>query len=408
MTADVSEKHASEAPATDAAGGDSRRKNKPGSERLTKKAFLLQLKQEYLLDLLRARAHGKHFRETRAQYISTRVRSISFILAVLVPAWIAIDALYLPEEQLQSIAILRLLTGGLCLLLSFSCNQGYSLLQARLRLALLVLIPSGFQVAASYYLLNSSLHALPAGYHFFPFLVMSITAIFPLTIIEGGCIAVFVIALELLKHFLSSTLFSVQALNDIWLLVLLALSAGWAALTQLAMLMRLYRQAHRDPLTGLANRRSIMTYLEREATYCRKNQQPLSVMLFDLDKFKRINDSHGHATGDEVLKNFADLMIRQSRQEDLVGRFGGEEFLMILSGTELEGAQRIAERLRLACHDQQVLTPTDISLSYTTSIGVAQLAPKETLEGLLHRVDEALYSAKGGGRDRVVVVSHAD
>ncbi len=377
-----------------------RRKNPPG--RNTKAEFLQRLKQEYFLDILRARSHSKHFRHTRAQYINSRVRSIAFLLGLLIPAWIMVDMLYLSEEALYTIATLRGITGVACLGLGLWSGGNHNLRLARIKLALLILIPSVFQTAAHLYL-EQIQHSLPAGYHFFPFMIISLSAIFPLTIMEGGFISSSVVALYMLTTAYLGQLFSLDTLNDIWLLVLLALIAGWAALTQLTMLMRLYRQAHRDSLTGLANRRSIMNYLKREVTYCQSNKNPLTIMLFDLDRFKSVNDQYGHATGDEVLKHFADMAISESRSEDLVGRFGGEEFLMILTDTELASAEKIAERFRFACQALRVDVPDGEAIRFTTSIGVAQLQPGEKLVGLLKRVDDALYAAKGNGRDRVVV-----
>ncbi len=374
----------------------------PEQQRVNKKAFVQRLKQEYFYDILRARSHSKHFRHTRAQYISNRVRTLALILAVLIPAWIAVDALYLPAGDLQMIGLMRILTGAACLGLSVWSSDSHDLTTSRFKLALLVIIPSAFHTATYLYLNSSGHTTLPAGYHFFPFLIISLGSIFPLTIFEGGFLASFVVGLYTLTEFVIGDLFALQSLNDIWLLALLACIAGWAALTQLNMMMRLYRQAHRDPLTGLANRRSIMNFLEREVDYSRNLGLPLSVILMDLDKFKRINDTHGHAVGDQVLCGFANLLIDQSRSEDLVGRYGGEEFLIILSATPRETAQQIAERMRLACLQLKIEADDDL-LEFSTSAGVTSLHPSESIEDMMKRVDDALYNAKGYGRNRVVV-----
>ncbi|MEH6823959.1 MAG: GGDEF domain-containing protein [Motiliproteus sp.] len=368
-----------------------------------KKAFAQRLAQEYFFDILRARSHSKHFRHTRALYLSNRVRSLACILALLIPAWIAVDAFYLPSEELKIIAILRILTGLSCLGLALWSHDSHDLKTSRFKLALLILIPSLFHTATQVYLISSGNDTLPAGYHFFPFLIISLGSIFPLTIFEGGFIAAFVMGLYTTTELAIGDLFALQSLNDIWLLGLLAVIAGWAALTQLSMMMRLYRQAHRDPLTGLANRRSIMDFLRREVEYSRSIDAPLSVILLDLDKFKRINDNHGHAVGDQVLCGFADMLIAQSRPQDLVGRFGGEEFLIILSATSRDSAQLIAERLRQNCHQQAHTLDQGSILKYTTSAGVTQLRPSETIEEMIKRADDALYDAKGCGRDRVIV-----
>ncbi|WP_210395700.1 GGDEF domain-containing protein [Motiliproteus sediminis] len=379
--------------------GERRRQHRASSN---KTAFLQQLKQEYFYDILRARSHSRHFRHTRAQTISNRVRTLAFLLGVLIPAWITIDTLYLSGSELFFISLLRLATGGALLGLAFWRSESHSLHLSRVKLAALVLISSLFHTVAHLYL-NASGTGIPPGYHFFPFMIITLGAIFPLTIMEGGWLALFITATHLGTAAYEGELTTLQTLNDIWLLVLLALITGWAALTQLTMMMRLYRQAHRDPLTGLANRRSIVAYLEREVLHSREHDVALSLMLLDLDKFKRINDTHGHAAGDEVLKTFASLLVSQSREEDLVGRYGGEEFLMILSGTPKSGAHQIAERLRSACHQQRVIIPAGEALQFTTSIGVAELNQDESIEQMLKRVDDALYAAKGGGRDRVVI-----
>ena len=360
-------------------------------QRTSKPATFKRLIQEYFFDILRARTHSKHFRQTRALYISNRVRSLSLILALLIPAWIAVDALYLPSSDLWTIAILRLLTGAACLGLAFWSKGSHDLKTSRYKLALLVLIPSLFHTATQVYLVSTSHDTIPAGYHFFPFLIISLGSIFPLTIFEGGFIASFITGLYILTELAVGDLFALDSLNDIWLLALLAMIAGCAALT------------HRDPLTGLANRRSIMDFLRREVEYSRSIGAPLSVILLDLDKFKRINDSYGHAVGDQVLCGFADMLIAQSRPQDLVGRFGGEEFLLILSATSGEVAKQIAERLRLECQHQQIGLDQNIILDYTTSAGVTSLQPGESIEEMMKRVDDALYNAKGGGRNQIIV-----
>lgn len=380
-------------------GGERRRRQRATTN---KQAFLQKLKQEYFLDILRARSHTRHFRHTRAKTLSNRVRTLAFLLGVLIPAWISVDVFYLAGDELRFVVFARLVTGACCLALALWRSDIHNLRSARFRLALLILLPSVFQTLAHLYLDGREL-PLPPGYVFFPFMIISLGAIFPLTILEGASLASFLTGLHLATAAYTDDLFKQQTLNEIWLLVLLALISGWAALTQLTMMMRLYRQAHRDPLTGLANRRSIVTYLEQEVRSSRRNETPLSLMLLDLDKFKRFNDHYGHAAGDEVLIHFANLLVAQSRAEDLVGRYGGEEFLMVLSDTSREGAQQIAERLRLACHEEEVITPTGDPLRFTTSIGVAQMHPDESIDQALKRVDDALYAAKGGGRDRVVI-----
>ncbi len=167
---------------------------------------------------------------------------------------------------------------------------------------------------------------------------------------------------------------------------------------------KLSDQATTDPLTGLYNRRYLMDFLHRELERARRGATPVAAILLDLDHFKRINDTFGHAAGDLVLTEIAGLLKRHIRGSDIVCRHGGEEFVLVLPGASLEGARQRAENIRnlvksfdLKYHDQPLGT-------ITASLGVA-LFPDHAAEGesLLHAADEALYDAKGAGRDRVVV-----
>ncbi|MFC6660860.1 GGDEF domain-containing protein [Deinococcus multiflagellatus] len=145
----------------------------------------------------------------------------------------------------------------------------------------------------------------------------------------------------------------------------------------------------------MANRRQLSLWLgghlQREA------REPLSVVLFDLDRFKQINDTHGHDYGDEVLRRTAAAVTGALRRGTLFGRWGGEEFLVILPGAAAAEAQGVAERIRAAVAD----VPYDRVLQVTVSLGVAQALPGERLESLLKRADDALYAAKHAGRNQV-------
>jgi len=154
-----------------------------------------------------------------------------------------------------------------------------------------------------------------------------------------------------------------------------------------------------DALTGLRNRRWMMEALEHELNRSRRNQGPMSVVLVDFDHFKTINDVHGHATGDAALCVFADVATRVVRDMDVVGRWGGEEFLVLAPDTDLDGACALAERLRQAVEDVDL--PGE-HLKLTVSLGVAQLGKGDDIDHLVDRADKALYGAKENGRNQVV------
>jgi diguanylate cyclase (GGDEF)-like protein len=162
----------------------------------------------------------------------------------------------------------------------------------------------------------------------------------------------------------------------------------------------LRRLAMLDGLTELFNRRAFLDLAERELGRGRRRGQPSALLMIDIDHFKRVNDSHGHAAGDRVLAAVADAARRSLRAEDLLGRYGGEEFCALLSVSDLEQALATAERVRVAIEG---LTLEGISERLTVSIGVTRCdnAGGAELDAGLQRADEALYRAKASGRNRV-------
>lgn len=158
-----------------------------------------------------------------------------------------------------------------------------------------------------------------------------------------------------------------------------------------------------DPLTGLTSRRAFTEIADAEIQRSLRYRSPLSLLMIDLDHFKGINDTHGHATGDAVLVSFAHTVSQQVREVDVAGRLGGEEFVVLLPNVGAAEAMQVAERMRQAVADNALLVNGQ-RLSYTASFGVAEFNPRElTLSSLLSRADAALYQAKHLGRNRVQV-----
>ena len=163
---------------------------------------------------------------------------------------------------------------------------------------------------------------------------------------------------------------------------------------------RIEELAELDELTGSSNRRCIMRMLEEEIVRAGRSGSPCSIALIDLDWFKRINDAYGHPTGDEVLRTFSITMFANIRSVDRFGRYGGEEFLLVLPDMDTERAVRALDRLRaiIADLDWSAFAP---GMKATMSAGVATLNSNETSDTLLARADSALYAAKGQGRNRI-------
>lgn len=168
----------------------------------------------------------------------------------------------------------------------------------------------------------------------------------------------------------------------------------------------LERLANTDPLTGLANRRHFMEGLARELDRSDRYEHPLSLVVLDLDRFKSVNDTHGHAAGDAVLRSAGRTLESVCREVDLPARTGGEEMALLLPETDREGARAVAERVRTRIERTEHTSPDGESFGVTASVGVAEAGPSaRTPEQLLRRADEALYRAKEKGRNRVVVAS---
>jgi two-component system, cell cycle response regulator len=156
-----------------------------------------------------------------------------------------------------------------------------------------------------------------------------------------------------------------------------------------------------DMLTGLLNRRAFLEWAVRELRRAERYRDALSCIILDVDHFKQINDKHGHAAGDSVLAYVGAMLPKAVRNCDVVARWGGEEFVLILPSTPLDGATLVAERARAALEHATVCTPAGTQVPVTASFGVAQLQPGETIDQLVDRADRAMYAAKSGGRNRV-------
>jgi diguanylate cyclase (GGDEF)-like protein len=188
----------------------------------------------------------------------------------------------------------------------------------------------------------------------------------------------------------------------VYMVVALIFQLTLVALVVSRLLSELRRASRHDALTGLLNRRAVDEALAAEAQRARRLGVPFTVLMLDLDHFKSINDTHGHAAGDRALQHLATLFTSQMRDIDRVGRYGGEEFVVLLPGTPLEQAYPLAQRL---CERVAALPPMwrDAPLPVTVSIGLAEwLGNSDGLPALLARADAALYRAKEDGRNRVV------
>ncbi len=188
---------------------------------------------------------------------------------------------------------------------------------------------------------------------------------------------------------------------NIWILVIAECGVAFMTWRMTGVEQALYQLSNTDPLTGAFNRRHFMSLMDRERKIAERYATPLSVMLLDIDHFKKINDTYGHPMGDEAIKAIAEICRRQVRATDTFCRYGGEEFIVAMPQTDETGATVAAENLRKSISKIELMSDDSRPVRFTVSIGVAQFIGKSTVDQLIECADQALYAAKVGGRNQV-------
>jgi len=353
-----------------------------------------------LLDCVSSRDHSHDFSFYRSELLLERVRLFAGLFGLASPAWILVDRWLLPDDALGAMMGLRVVTGLVLLLLALVPVKP-SFNSARLRLIALVVVVMGFYVFVE--VLTGGTYPSPGliGYTILPVLLVAVLALLPLTILESSAMLALVGLTVFGTHLSIASLGDVGVLGLFWVLLLFIGFALLAQIFQLRLLLLIHRQATRDALTGLFNRGALLRHAAHVLTDCKKRGVSYAVLMIDLDRFKQINDTYGHLAGDNVLRAVAGVISGSLSPSYLPGRFGGEEFLLLMPDADLEAALEQAERLRAAVEELVVKTDSG-PLTVTTSIGVAMGEPGEPLEEVVHRADQSLYSAKESGRNFVV------
>lgn len=362
-----------------------------------------ELKQTELSWLVSPHQHLIMLARRRATMIVNRVRLFAFLFAVLTPLWSVVDLVVFPFPLWLNLALMRLLACAAFASLVLHYRPNGELLDAYRAMALLFAIPTAFYVASylllGHYQLNGISAAIGAGYAFLPFVLLAGLAIFPLTLLENIVIASPILIAQAIAGSLRwATLDWPSFAGAFWLLMLITGVATLAGMSQLAFMIALVRQAIRDPLTGVFSRSSGEEVLELQYTIASRSNAVLSVAFIDLDHFKSINDSFGHEAGDKALIDMADIVSNNLRGGDMLARWGGEEFLLIMPNTNLIQAEAALVRLRSIGFG---IRPDDTPL--TASIGIAERSADLSTDWkvLVELADQRMYLAKQGGRDQV-------
>lgn len=366
-----------------------------------------EISRAILHDLAVPSGHSPLVQRRRAGLIVSRVRWVAAVFALLTPLWIGVDLSIFPEPLAWWLAGLRVLASAAFAAVALGFRNTESMRTANLALGALLAIPTVFFLISdplvSGYRIEGIAQALAAGYAFLPFVMIAGLSVFPITALEGA-----VFSAPLLLATVGIVLGDFELLpfrtylGALWLLGLIAVVATLAGMSQLHFMIQLVNQASHDALTKVYTRRVGEELLDTQFITAARAGAPLSLAFVDLDNFKSVNDNYGHEEGDNTLRRACDNLRKVLRRNDILIRWGGEEFLVVMPGTDEAGARTAIERLRA---EGLGLRPDGIH--QTASIGIAERLADGVADwgDLVERADQRMYAAKKGGKDRAVTIN---
>lgn len=368
------------------------------------RSILNELPREEMLWLLYPGRHMALLSTRRAAMIVSRVRLIAALFAILTALWIIPDMIVLPWPTWGQLAIGRILASLAFGVLAISFRNSTRMRDAYLALSAMFAIPTAFFVF-SYLLLaqvylNGIAAVIAASYAFLPFVMVAGLSMFPLTALEGAVYAFPVLAAEIGAPLLQLDILNLTPLiSSAWLVILIAAVATLSGMSQLGFMIALVRQAIRDSLTGCFSRLSGEELLEIQFIIASRSNAPLTLAFIDLDNFKSVNDQFGHEAGDHVLVTATERIRATLRTGDMLARWGGEEFILILPNTYCNDAITAIERIRATGLGMR---PDEKPV--TASIGLAERLEDGTGDWrtLVEIADQRMYTAKQSGKDRIV------
>ncbi|WP_325892458.1 GGDEF domain-containing protein [Grimontia sp. NTOU-MAR1] len=361
-------------------------------------------------ELLTAKHHASAFSTTRATYLRIRIVALCYLWAALCVLWIPVDALLLDQAS-APLAILRLKLSAVLFFIGWLTSQRSTLNACRNAIFALVVSLNLFYVLTNHALgYPHSIDAFSYCYNLLPFVYVVILTILPLTVKESVCVMLIIAVSQIYVDAQSGALLSFETFTLYWLQTVVSFLVIWAQTSKLHMMLRLYRHATLDPLTGIYNRRMLLRLAKRDFENTRTKSRPYSVLLMDLDRFKRVNDRYGHHAGDIVLQAFTQAVQETQRKSDIFGRFGGEEFILFLPKCSADNAQHVANRIMARVRDMRIeVDGLSEPLKVTTSIGIStSLCKDDDLSVILEQADQALFKAKNSGRDQSSTYDRVD
>lgn len=366
--------------------------------------MLVEMSAQEIRWLLSARRHIAPLEKRRTTMIVSRVRLIAALFALLTPLWIIIDIAAFTREVWLPLVLGRVAATVAFGMITVLAIRMRTMADAYRVLSMLFAVPTAFFLFSYQHMAQFQLHgvelAFATGYAFLPFVMLAGLSIFPLTLLEN---IIFISPLLLLQAVAGVMRLPVldwpTFAASFWLMLLIAGVAVLAGMSQLAFIIVLVREAIRDNMTGCFSRQSGEELLELQFVMSLRNGTPLTVAFLDLDRFKQVNDRFGHDAGDAVLTGAAQAIQTHLRLGDIVIRWGGEEFILIMPNTTPETARIALDRVRQAGFG---LRPDGVPI--TASIGIAERIHDhlDDWRTLVEKADARMYDAKQGGRDRLV------
>lgn len=354
--------------------------------------------------LLRPGGHISLLSTRRSSMIISRVRLIALLFAVLTPLWSLLDIWAFPPEIWHGLVAMRLFSTVAFATLVMALRGSTGMIQAYRAMGFLLAIPTAFFLFSYLHMAQFNLRGLQeafaVGYAYLPFVMLAGLSVFPLTVAESlGFAAPMLMAQMAAAGFNLPILHWPTFAASFWLLMLITAVSVLAGLSQLAFMIVLVREAMRDGMTGCFSHTSGTELLDLQFILSSRSSTPLSLIFIDLDHFKQVNDQYGHEAGDRVLTKAAESVRSCLRTGDILVRWGGEEFVLIMPNTDAIQATIAMERVRSAGLG---LRPDGNPV--TASIGIAErmVDNAESWRQLVELADSRMYAAKHGGRNQVV------
>ncbi|MCU7927384.1 MAG: GGDEF domain-containing protein [Candidatus Thiodiazotropha sp. (ex Dulcina madagascariensis)] len=361
---------------------------------------------DQLFELFTTKEHGLSISRHRSAIVQSRVYFFSVLFAVLVPLWSVVDIIFLPGELWNGLLLIRLLASAAFAAIAWQARKDPSLKRARGLLAGMLAVTPLFYLASAHligaYDLRGTAQIFAELYALLPFVMVAGLTLFPLTLAEFLVYALPMFLVATFSAYPQTAVEIPQAVSTLWLLVLILGVALFSALSQLRYMLSQVSHASYDVLTGMLTRRAGIEMLELQFRLASMRQASLSILYFDLDNFKAINDTYGHEAGDGVLKAAAQQLCKSVRKGDSVIRWGGEEFIVVLPTADPNEANDVVSRImRAGVGERPEGEPV------TASIGIAEVQEDKLSDwkSQVELADHRMYTAKTNGRARSIGVN---